>query len=394
MKSIRLLSVGLLAATLGLIGLTGCGDYPKDTPACIGLVIGNRTNSAGVDATAVAATITDPLPVGSTIIITGVSGSATGDAVWGGTVDAGDNSYDRKDNQLNTRNGAIQAVNTVAAKSPQADVLGAIESTADKLRPTGLSCTIYVYDSGLSTAGLIEFQQGENGLLDTDPEDIVARIPETTTLTGFAVSFETLGATSGAQPAPDSTSLQNLTEIWTGIIERRGGKVVPSTHVAYTSVDPQPGLPAVDLVPMPSHTLDFSDLDPTCTPTSTTWVMPSNALFDPDLSELKPQAAALLDQTVQVLQANKDTSILITGHTASTSASPSGMELSEQRAEAVADYLISGGIDESRITHQGVGDTQPSCEDWDPATGTQIPSCAETERNVTLVASGIALCSD
>jgi len=68
------------------------------------------------------------------------------------------------------------------------------------------------------------------------------------------------------------------------------------------------------------------------------------------------------------------------------------MWLLRKRAEAVRDYLIASGISGSLITATGVGDTKPSCEDWDPVAKKQIFPCAQTERNVTLVATGIVVC--
>jgi len=122
--------------------------------------------------------------------------------------------------------------------------------------------------------------------------------------------------------------------------------------------------------------------------------MPANTLFEPDKADLRDEAKVLLDQAAQILKQHPEAGIRITGHTASTGTEPSGLELSLARADAVAMYLVQAGVDGSRIDPQGVGDTQPSCEDWDPATGTQIEACAATERNVTLVATGVVLCDN
>ena len=373
--------------------LAGCSSPAPavTTPTCIGVVIGNRSNSAGVTGLMVAPILPDPLPVGSVIVVTGVSGAADGDPLYTGVVDKLDNSYDQKDTQLNTRNGAIAAITAARATKPQADVLGAIESTANRLQASRLACSIHVYDSGLQTSGLIEFQQD---LLGRDPQTVIDQIPVGRALHGMTVTFETLGAVQDPQPALDSTSLANLSYIWQGVVASRGGTMTqPDAVTAFMPAPPMTGLPPVDVVPIPNRTIDFGDIIPTCTPTSTTWVMPANALFDPDMADLKRDATTLLDQAIQVLLAHPEAGIEITAHTASVGTKPSGMELSQQRAANTVAYLTNHGIDPSRVTARGVGDTEPSCEDWDQATGTQIESCAATERNVTLVATGVSLCN-
>jgi len=394
MRSPRsLLTIILVAVCIApLAGCAGSADSPP-TPSCLGLVIGVRSGSAGVSKPMVAVAIPDPLPVGSALVITGVSGSPNGDSVYSAVVEKGDSSYDTADNQQNTRANALSVVDHMAAASPQADLLGAIEATASSLRATGMSCTIHVYDSGLSTAGLVEFQQGEDGLLALDPASVIDRIPAEATLSQVTVVFETLGATSGDQPAPDSASLSRLTAIWKGIIERRGGLVADSNSLSNSSPDQKPGLPVVDVVPIPRQTIDFSDLIPTCTPTSTAWSLPEDMLFAPDLWALKDTASMALDPVVQILLEHPDSTATIVGHSASVGAAPGWTEVSEKRAASVRDYLISGGIEAKRISASGVGDTQPSCEDWDYTTGSQIETCAIAERRVELVVTGIVLCN-
>jgi outer membrane protein OmpA-like peptidoglycan-associated protein len=90
---------------------------------------------------------------------------------------------------------------------------------------------------------------------------------------------------------------------------------------------------------------------------------------------LKPGAEKELDQLVNFLVWNDNISVEIQGHTANDSQDikpdpnfkgqgkewnfrGTAFELSERRAEAVRDYLIKKGIDESRLKAVGYGDTQ------------------------------------
>ncbi len=51
--------------------------------------------------------------------------------------------------------------------------------------------------------------------------------------------------------------------------------------------------------------------------------------------------------------------IELQGHTDSQGDDDHNMELSKNRAKAVMDYLISKGIDKTRLSSQGFGETQP-----------------------------------
>lgn len=396
MKDIRLMVAGVAVITC-LAGITACSDGTDDEPAavCMGFVVGARSNSAPPSHSEIADSLPDPLPVGSVVVVTGVSGSANGDPVFAGQIEDAENSYDVEDDQLNTRAGAISSLNAMSASSPQADLLGAIEATADTLRPSGMSCTIYVHDSGLQTIGLIKFQQG---LLGMGVDEIVEKVPQSETLVGTTVVFESLGMVAPPQPAPDSASRATLNAIWKGIIERRGGTTAASTQVAGARPEQKPGLPDVDVVEIPEVTIDIGDIPPGCTADSTTWTLPDSILFEADSTVLTKDAKSdYLDVAADALRdyfgSYPQVSVIVIGHTASVSPEATGMKFSEDRAQAVVDYLISRGVDGNRISAHGVGDTQPyACEDFDPVTGQQIPGCAEQERRVELSVLGLVLC--
>jgi OOP family OmpA-OmpF porin len=78
-----------------------------------------------------------------------------------------------------------------------------------------------------------------------------------------------------------------------------------------------------------------------------------------DSARIEPEFEPVLDVAVDELQANPDISVEVAGHTDSTGADDYNQALSERRASSVVDYLVSKGIDRSRLAPTGSGESQP-----------------------------------
>lgn len=66
-----------------------------------------------------------------------------------------------------------------------------------------------------------------------------------------------------------------------------------------------------------------------------------------------------LDKVLQLLQENPTLHLQINGHTDNAGTAAINQPLSTHRAKAVVDYLVSKGIDSSRLAYKGFGATQP-----------------------------------
>jgi outer membrane protein OmpA-like peptidoglycan-associated protein len=85
----------------------------------------------------------------------------------------------------------------------------------------------------------------------------------------------------------------------------------------------------------------------------------SGILFDVDKSTLRPAAKTNLDKLAVILNKYPDTNILIEGHTDATGSEDHNLELSRNRASSVSNYVAGLGVNPSRFTTMGYGESQP-----------------------------------
>ncbi len=81
--------------------------------------------------------------------------------------------------------------------------------------------------------------------------------------------------------------------------------------------------------------------------------------FDFDKSNVTAQAAFELDKLVQIMTKFPDLIINATSHTDSRGSASYNERLSDRRAKTTVQYVVSKGIDKSRITGEGKGENEP-----------------------------------
>jgi outer membrane protein OmpA-like peptidoglycan-associated protein/tetratricopeptide (TPR) repeat protein len=88
-------------------------------------------------------------------------------------------------------------------------------------------------------------------------------------------------------------------------------------------------------------------------------VVLKNVFFETNKFDLKPQSIVELNKLKQFLESNPSVKIELSGHTDNVGDKAKNKTLSENRAKAVFDYLISQGVLADRLKFIGYGDTQP-----------------------------------
>ncbi|MFT0713975.1 OmpA family protein [Flagellimonas lutimaris] len=93
---------------------------------------------------------------------------------------------------------------------------------------------------------------------------------------------------------------------------------------------------------------------------------PSNVYFDFDSYKITPPSAQELDKLITVLKENQDLSLKIESHTDAVGSKTYNKYLSEKRAESTRAYIVSQGIDPSRVLSAvGYGEERLLNDCWD-----------------------------
>ncbi|HQQ93055.1 MAG TPA: OmpA family protein [Bacteroidia bacterium] len=88
-------------------------------------------------------------------------------------------------------------------------------------------------------------------------------------------------------------------------------------------------------------------------------VVLKNIFFDFDQSKIRPESAAELSRLVKLLNDNPKLKVEIASHTDDIGSPDYNQKLSENRSNAVTEYLINKGINGTRLIAKGYGESKP-----------------------------------
>ena len=92
----------------------------------------------------------------------------------------------------------------------------------------------------------------------------------------------------------------------------------------------------------------------------------SGVYFATNQSTINAKSKANLKKLAGIFKEYPDTNIIVEGHTDSTGDDTYNMTLSQKRANAVTNYLVSQGISKSRLTTYAHGETLPKYDNATP----------------------------
>jgi OOP family OmpA-OmpF porin len=129
-------------------------------------------------------------------------------------------------------------------------------------------------------------------------------------------------------------------------------------------------------------------------PTSEKVTFAADALFDFDKAVLRPDGRAKLDDLVSKLAGVSLEVIIAVGYTDRIGSEKYNLNLSQRRAQAVKDYLVSKGIEPNRVYTEGKGMANPvkQCPDPKPkgeiTNRKQLIECLQPNRRVEVEVVG------
>lgn len=118
------------------------------------------------------------------------------------------------------------------------------------------------------------------------------------------------------------------------------------------------------------------------------FTLSADALFDFDKATLKPEGRRKLDELADSLRGVQYDSIVATGHTDRAGSATYNQRLSERRAEAVKNYLLTKGLEVGKISAVGKGKSQPTLKPTDckgpGMTRAGVITCLQPDRRVEI----------
>jgi OOP family OmpA-OmpF porin len=188
----------------------------------------------------------------------------------------------------------------------------------------------------------------------------------------LAVAFST-GVAAQANPQNSAYVLSPQTppdsNVWrNGTAERlcwRTGYWTPAQAIVECDPDfvpkPPPPPPPPAAAPPPPPPPPAPPPPPPAPPQVQKITLASKALFDFDKAVLKPEGMAAIDTEIiaKLRDVQKLELVLVTGHTDRIGTQAYNQKLSERRADAVRNYLVSKGVPRDKIETLGMGKTQP-----------------------------------
>lgn len=97
-----------------------------------------------------------------------------------------------------------------------------------------------------------------------------------------------------------------------------------------------------------------------------TLYVPASLLFEFDKNKLKPESKQILDQVAIILEEHEDVEVDFNSYTDNTGDKEYNMNLSEERADSVKNYMDEqGALHQVTVTTNGYGGTEPIASNVD-----------------------------
>ena len=338
-----------------VLGLTGCRDDTSSAAAIDLAIISGYHSNAPVPAlqsdTVTGAIVNSTASYGSACVIVN-DGAPYVAADF--TIKAPAEALSATKRQEIAQEQAAQILSVLSqsvAVTPEVDTLASFTLAVRSLQGGQGKPYIVVMDSGLATAGYMDFTCN---LLRADSQTIIDYLKETQALpdlTGISIIWVGLGDVAGIQTPLTPSALESLRRIWTDVLYAAGAE-----SVEFSADLPAGGSAAEQTLPYVTPVEILQDTPIRIEAASLDFDTPlildeKKILFLPDCAAFADgdAAAATLAPVADYMAAHPDFRLLIAGTTATAGSNEDCRALSRARAQAVEELLLSMGVDENQI---------------------------------------------
>lgn len=265
----------------------------------------------------------------------------------------------------------------------EVDTLKSINQAVKCLKDSEGRKFLYIFDSGIQTTGYLDLRKG---YLNVETESIIEALKSENALPdleGIDVVWYFLGETALPQKSLSENQKTLLREMWKAVLEAGNAhsvefKEIPSTNIAYQE------LPKVSVIQAEEENLEVVEEKKLIKKI----VLDSRQLeFVGDKAEFvsKERAKEVLSDLADTMNRYEDKKILVIGTTASGKNQEFLQKLSDDRANAVKNLLISMEVSEKRILTLGLATHDPwHLNDLDE-NGHQIEHISAQNRKVVIL---------
>lgn len=385
-KKIAVVAASALAFALVLVGCVGSGpeEGSAEHPVNV-VVVGGQVQNQPAVAPEVVKEYFDLAVASSGVVDIVVPDGSPYSAIGGpGAASSAASSSKRRELEEVAISQALATAygEEAPALTAETDVLSALDLASRDFNSVGNGGenVAVVVHSGLSTSGLLRFQ---DGLLGAEPSGVVQAVSgELPDLSGIdRLVWVNCGLVSGGQEELPRSQQMRLEETLSAVLAEAGCVSVEFRDLT-PGGEPAAGLPSVTTVEVERAPVVVE------TESSAVYTFSGETLmFCPDSAEFadEAEAFAVLSEVASAAEA-REGRVRVQASTASYPWDPEyALALSQERASAAANALVSLGVEADRIDVEGLGyEGADHVEDIDPETGLQIPSAAALNRKVTI----------
>lgn len=361
----------MIFALLMVFCLTGCagvGEAGEGTsPEALAILVGNHACSKELylEHSEIAEKVEGVIRAYGDISVVSVDGSPS--LVEEGSYDIPDQYKGADESRLKADAESkaydlMMRLHEIEADDEEVDTLEALRVAADTLSfaQEGAGKTIIVVDTGLSTSGILNFN---NNLMYGEPEAIVELLDEKSAipdLTDMEIYWYQLGEVAAPQQELSPRQIKKLEDIWNAIIEKGGGRCdfrYPKKPEGYDKEEKcLPMVTTVELqaeepVRLEAPSVEKMDFD------EAVFLDEEQIRFqgDSDIYAEPDKALMAIEPVAEYMSQHGDFELLLVGTTAGDEDSAYVRELSFARANAVKNSLISLGVSRERMIVVGLG---------------------------------------